>query len=180
MTLSDSERPTGIPGITLRTYREDELEFLYELFATTRADEMDLLMDWTDAQKESFVRSQFQLQHDHYTRHYPGASLDVVLERGNPIGRLYVYRAPSEIRLMEVTLLPEKRNRGVGGALTRKILAEAESSGRPVVLHVEPWNPAMHLYERLDFVAKEDVSESSRRMEWWPPGMRAQGQAGES
>ncbi len=180
MPLNDAERPTGIPGIALRAYREDELEFLYELFATTRADEMDLLLDWTDAQKESFVRSQFQLQHDHYKRHYPGASLDVVLERGNPIGRLYVYRAPSEIRLMEVTLRPEKRNRGLGGALTREILAEAEASGRPVVLHVEPWNPAMRLYERLDFVAKEEGDVHSRRMEWWPTEKRARGQAGES
>ena len=168
MTPNDRERSTEIPGIALRAYREDELEFLYELYATTRADEMDLLLDWTDSQKESFVRAQFQLQHDHYPRHYPGATLDVVLEWGEPIGRLYVYRVPSEIRLMEVTLLPEKRNRGIGGALTREILADAESSGRPVVLHVEPWNPAVRLYERLGFVAKDDVGLNSRRMEWWP------------
>ena len=170
----DPERPTTVPGIALRAYREDELEFLHELYATTRGDEMRLLVDWTDDQKESFVRSQFQLQHEHYTKYYPGTTFDLVLERGAPIGRLYVYRAPSEIRLMEITLLPEKRGQGIGGALTREIQAEAESSERPVILHVEPWNAALRLYERLGFVAKEDVSVNNRRMEWWPTKVKTQ------
>lgn len=169
MTPDPAERPTAIPGITLRAHREDDLEFLHRLFATTREAEMRQLVDWTDEQKEAFVASQFQLQHDHYTRHYPGASLDIVLEHGDPIGRLYVYRVPSEIRLMEVTLLPEKRNRGIGGTLTRSILAEAAESNRPVVLHVEHWNPAVRLYQRLGFVARGTSDAVNQRMEWWPP-----------
>ena len=160
-------RPTSIPGIDLRPYGEDDLEFLYQLYATTRADEMGQLLDWTDDQKRVFVRSQFQLQHDHYTKNYPGATLDVVIEDGERIGRLYVYRVPSEIRLMEVTLLPEKRNRGLGGALTRDVVSEAASSKRPVVLHVESWNPARRLYERLGFVDVEEVG-INLRMEWRP------------
>lgn len=155
----------SIPGVSLRPFRQDEVEFLYQLYATTRADEMALLADWTDEQKEHFVRSQFQLQHDHYTKSYPGATLDVVCDEEEPIGRLYVYRVASEIRLMEVTLLPERRNQGIGGALTRDLLAEAEASGRPVVLHVESWNPALRLYERLGFVRTAEVG-INLRMEW--------------
>jgi ribosomal protein S18 acetylase RimI-like enzyme len=150
---SNEMRATSVPGLCLRAYREEELGFLYELYASTRADDMRRLVDWNDGQKQAFVRSQFELQHGHYTKHYPGASLDVVFENGAPIGRLYVYRAANEIRLMEVTILPARRNCGIGGALTREILSEAAGSGRPVVLHVESWNPAMRLYERLGFVA---------------------------
>jgi hypothetical protein len=34
------------------------------------------------------------------------------------------------------------------------VLAEADEAGLPVVLHVEPANPARRLYERLGFVAR--------------------------
>lgn len=174
-------RSTSTPEFRLRPYREDqpdELEFLYQLYATTRADEMRQLLDWTDEQKEAFVRSQFQLQHDHYTKNYPGATFDVVVHDDERIGRLYVYRVPSEIRLMEVTLLPEWRKRGIGGALTREILCEAADSDRPVVLHVESWNPAVRLYERLGFVKTADVG-INLRMEW-RPGAGRQGRTGSS
>ncbi len=63
---------------------------------------------------------------------------------------------------MEITLLVEKRGQGIGGALTREILADAESSGRPVVLHVEPWNPALRLYERCGFVVKSETDTHVR------------------
>ncbi len=143
------------------------MDFLLDLYATTRADEMRNLVDWTPAQKEEFIRSQFQLQHTHYTKHYPGATLDIVVEGSRPIGRLYVYRVPSEIRLMEVTLLPEKRNLGIGAELTRGIQREASASGRPIILHVETWNPALRLYRRLGFVevAEEGIN---LQMEWRP------------
>lgn len=160
-------RSTSLPGVTLRTFRPDELEFLLRLYATTREDELRRV-DWSDAEKRAFVRSQFELQHTHYQTHYAGADFDVILERGEPIGRIYVYCSPSEIRLMEITLLPERRNRGIGGALTAALCEEAARSGRRVVLHVEPWNPAHRLYARLGF---EDAGEEGayRRMEWSPP-----------
>ena len=43
------------------------------------------------------------------------------------------------------------RGRGIGGALARRCLAE---TGTGVKLHVEPGNPARHLYERLGFRVK--------------------------
>jgi ribosomal protein S18 acetylase RimI-like enzyme len=161
-------RATSIPGIGLRACRESDLAFLEKLFATTREAELRQLGDWADAQKAEFVRSQFQLQHDHYTQHYPGATLDVVLEGDLPIGRWYVHRGRNEIRLMEVTLLPEKRNRGIGSALTGELLAEAAGSGVPVVLHVEARNPARHLYERLGFSVSSDPGAAYQRLEWNP------------
>lgn len=154
--------------MTLRPHTAEDLEFLCALYATTREREL-ALVDWTDDQKAAFVRMQFEAQHAHYTRYYGGADLDVVLERGERIGRLYVHRSAGELRLMEVTLLPERRGRGVGGALTEELLAEAAGSGRLVVLHVEDDNPAKRLYERLGFV-EAGVEGIYRRMEWRPDG----------
>ena len=71
-------RPTAVPGATLRAFREDDLEFLCELYASTRADEMALLIDWSQEQKQAFLRQQFEAQHGYYQQQYPAARYDVI------------------------------------------------------------------------------------------------------
>ena len=132
------------------------MEFLLRLYASTRAEEMAMVTDWTDEQKDQFVRMQFQAQHAWYQEHYGGAQLDLILAEGIPAGRFYVHRRESEIRLMDISILPEYRNRGIGTALLRELFAESAATGKPVTIHVERYNPAMRLYERLGFVPIAD------------------------
>jgi ribosomal protein S18 acetylase RimI-like enzyme len=127
------------------------MELLFHLYASTRAEEMAMVVDWTDEQKEAFLRMQFQAQHAWYKEHYEGAQLDLILCDGIPAGRLYVHRREAEIRLMDITLLPEHRNSGIGSSLLRELMAEAEAAGKPLTIHVEKYNPAMRLYHRLGF-----------------------------
>lgn len=132
------------------------MEFLLRLYAITRADEMAMVTDWTDEQKAAFVRMQFQAQHAWYQEHYGDAQFDMVLAEGIPAGRLYVHRRATEIRLVDISLLPEYRNRGIGTALLRELFAESAATGKPITIHVEKYNPAMRLYERLGFVPIAD------------------------
>ncbi len=60
-----------------------------------------------------------------------------------------------EVRLMEVTLLPPYRNQGIGTRLMEELLRYADALGRQASLHVEPFNPAKRMYERMGFVASE-------------------------
>ena len=143
------------------------MELLLRLYATTRADEMAMVTDWTDEQKEAFVRMQFQAQHAWYQEHYGDAQFDVVLIDGVPAGRLYVHRRAKEIRLVDISLMPELRGRGIGGALLRELMAEAEAAGKPLTIHVEKFNPAMRLYLRLGFKPIEDRGPYDL-MEWKP------------
>jgi ribosomal protein S18 acetylase RimI-like enzyme len=149
--------------VTLRPETADDLEFSSRLYASARAAEM-ALAPWTEEQKEAFLRWQFDLQHTHYHKFYPGASFLIIVEEGRDIGRMYVHRSDHDIRLMEITLLPEHRGRGIGGLLVRELIAEARSAGKKVSLHVERNNPARRLYERLGFRAPED--EAIELMEW--------------
>ncbi len=145
-----------MPGsITLRPIRAEDHDFLRRLYGSTRAEELAPL-DWTDEQKEEFLRFQFDAQHAYYTEQFPEASFDLVLEDGEPIGRLYVDRRVDEIRLIDIALVPEKRRGGIGRGLMRAVLAEAEASGLPVQIHVERNNPALGLYRRLGFESVED------------------------
>lgn len=156
-----------MPGsIKLRPIEEQDRAFLRDLYATTRADEM-AVVDWTEAEKAEFIRFQFRAQHTYYMEQFPDAAFDLVLENGEPIGRLYVDRREDEIRLIDIALMPEKRRSGIGGGLMRQVLDEAGGAGLPVQIHVERNNPALALYRRLGFEVVED-QQVYYLMKWTP------------
>ena len=136
----------------LRPATDDDRPFLTRLYATTREHELDVV-DWDDATKRAFVEQQFGAHDAHYRAHYPGAALDVVEVDGDPAGRLYVHRGKRDIRIMDIIVAPAFRGRGLGTALLRDLVAEAQASGRTLSIHVEQTNPARSLYERLGFAA---------------------------
>jgi len=156
--------PTAEP--TLRPATDDDLPFLRRLYASTRREEL-AQVDWPEAQKEAFLRMQFEAQHRHYREHYPRARFDVVLVDGEPAGRLYVDVWRDQIRLVDVALLPVHRGRGLGTRLIRSVLDQGEADGKPVTIHVEQFNPALRLYERLGFrrIGEHGVYHL---MEWRP------------
>jgi ribosomal protein S18 acetylase RimI-like enzyme len=142
-------------GVALRPVEPGDGELLFSVYASTRADEL-AAVPWKDREKEAFLRAQFDAQDRWYREHYAGASFDVVLIGGEPGGRLYVYRGAAELRIVDIALLPERRGRGVGTALLRDLIAEADAAGKRVTIHVERFNPALRLYERLGFEVAED------------------------
>lgn len=152
--------------ITFRPITSDDEALLYRIYASTREDEM-ALVDWDEAQKAAFLMMQFTAQHRYYQEYYPDAAFDIILLNGQPAGRLYVDRWPEEVRIIDITLLPEYRNAGIGTTLLKGILQEAAQAGKRVSIHVERFNPAMHLYERLGFsmVGEHGVYYL---MEWLP------------
>jgi GNAT superfamily N-acetyltransferase len=80
----------------------------------------------------------------------------VVQADERPAGRLYVARWPEEIRIMEIALIPEHRNQGIGTRLLEDLISESEASSKPLSIHVERFNPALRLYGRLGFRQKTD------------------------
>jgi ribosomal protein S18 acetylase RimI-like enzyme len=141
--------------IRFRPEREDDQPFLFRLYETTRAEEM-ALTGWDASRKEAFLRMQFGFQTTHYRRYYGDAAFQIILLDGVPIGRLYVFYGTSEIRLMDVALLPEHRGAGIGGWILDTLLTQAAGSQTPVTLHVEKHNRALRLYQRLKFRVAED------------------------
>jgi ribosomal protein S18 acetylase RimI-like enzyme len=141
-------------GVTLREETDGDIEFVADLYASTREEELRPV-PWPDAQKHAFLRQQFELQRAHYHQHYVGADWLIVLRDAVPIGRLYLKTGSVELRLMDVALVPAQRGLGIGTALMRGLLRHADELGVPVSLHVEPFNPAIRLYERLGFATLE-------------------------
>ena len=142
-------------NVTLRPITDADRDFLHRLYATTREDELRPV-PWTPEQKAEFVRHQFEAQHQFWQENYTDTSWDLVLLDDQPVGRLYVARWPDDIRIVDIALMPEYRGGGLGTRLLREVLAEGDASGRKVSIHVEVYNPARRLYERLGFVEAGD------------------------
>jgi ribosomal protein S18 acetylase RimI-like enzyme len=134
----------------LRPVAGGDRAFLVDLYGSVREPEL-AHVPWDDATRRAFVEQQFAAQDEHYRQNYPGATLDVVELGGEPAGRLYVHRGPSDIRIMDIALAPEFRGRGIGTELLRGLMAEADESRRKLSIHVEMNNRARNLYERLGF-----------------------------
>ena len=151
-------------GIELRACATADRPFLLELYASARADELRPV-PWADEEKAAFVKMQFDAQDTAYRLAYPTGEFLLIVDHSTPIGRLYLGRLPGELRIIDLTLSPGRRGRGIGTALVERVLARADRERLVVTLHVEPWNPARRLYERLGFESIElrGVYEFMRR-----------------
>jgi GNAT superfamily N-acetyltransferase len=141
--------------ISLRPVTPEDDSFLAGVYASTRAEEL-AITGWSEEEKAVFCRKQFDAQSTHYRENYPGASLQIIERAGVPIGRLYVARWEREIRIMDIALMPEHRGGGIGAQLLRELQDEARVAGKSLTIHVERFNPALRLYERLGFKMVED------------------------
>jgi len=145
-----------LQSLTLRPSTAADRELLFEIYASTRAEELAPL-PWDDSSKHAFLAQQFEAQDTYYKQHRPDASYDVIVVDARPAGRLYVHRGSDQILVMDIALLPEFRNRGLGTGLLRDLMEEAAATGKRLVVHVEQFNPARALYARLGFEQTDDL-----------------------
>jgi ribosomal protein S18 acetylase RimI-like enzyme len=139
-----------VDSIVLRPITEGDEAFLRELYGSTRAEEL-APVPWTDEQKRAFLDMQFFAQSTHYAKHYGDGEFLIIEDDGRPVGRLLLHRTAGEINVIDISLMPEHRGRGIGTKLLRDVLAEGEATNRKVSIHVEHFNPAKRLYQRLGF-----------------------------
>jgi ribosomal protein S18 acetylase RimI-like enzyme len=138
-------------ALALRPVVPGDEQFLYEVYASMRRDEL-AQVPWDEAQLKAFLKMQLGARDQSYRMHYPELDDRIILINERPAGRLIVVRRDEEIRLADVALLPEYRASGIGSKLIKDLMDEARSSNRPIRLQVEKPNAgARRLYERLGF-----------------------------
>lgn len=156
--------------VSLRQATAEDDAFSFQVYASTRVQEM-AIVPWSDEQKHSFLEQQFDAQRTAYTRQYPTAEWLIILRDGDAIGRVIIDRSGDTIHLMDIALMPEFRNAGIGSSYINDLLKESGESGKPVVLYVESFNPAFNLYSRMGF--KKVREEGIYFMMRWSPESRA-------
>lgn len=153
-------------AITLRSVSQDDEDFLYQLYSQTHIDDMGA-RDWEASQQQFFLRMQFNAQQRFYQAEYADADYRIILLDQQPVGWIVIARRANEMLGVDIALLPEHRNAGIGTALLDDMKAEATQTGKPIRFHVTKLNPAIRLYERLGFVR---IGETGMHflMEWKP------------
>lgn len=148
--------------VTLRAATADDRSFLLEVYASARSDELAGL-GWDDNLMQAFIGMQF----DARTRCYPKADDQIILLHERPIGRMLVDRTEEAILLVDIALLTEYRNAGIGAALLKDLQQEATAFGKPIRLHVLATSEAVRLYERLGF-SRTGRNAAYLEMVWLP------------
>ena len=140
--------------------------FLFEVYASTRQEEL-AVTGWDQTTLRAFLEQQFKAMRHGYRQMFPQAEFSVILLDRSAIGRMVVDRSAKEIRLVDVALLPQYRNRGLGTHLMNQLLDEARRTQTPLRIHVLINSPAVRFYQRLGFVQRGQP-DLYQEMEWRP------------
>lgn len=160
----------NLASVELRPAGDADGEFLFEVYASSRRDPLAPL-GWDRATVDAFLRTQYEAEQRDWRHHHSGAECDVILRGGDRVGRLYLARGEHELRIMDISLLPEHRGQGIGTALLGELLDEAAQTRRTVRAHVERNSPAVRLYRRLGFLHAA-TRGTTFLMEWTPRAAR--------
>lgn len=156
--------PEVSPELTLRPVTVADRDFLLRVYEGTRED--TLVAPWSEEERSRFVEMQFEAQSSDYDRRFPDSDHSVLLVAGEPVGRMWVGRWPDQLRLLDIALLPEHRNQGIGTIAIRRLQEDAAVAGLPLRHSVFKDNEAgLRFYERLGFEVVEDF-EMYVLMEW--------------
>jgi ribosomal protein S18 acetylase RimI-like enzyme len=142
--------------LTLRLASAADDAFWFELYASTRADELQA-WGWDESQQAAFLKLQFTAQQHSYQAHYPQRERSLICLEGVVIGGMQVDRTPTHIHLIDLAILPPYRNRGIGTQLLQQLCDSAQRLQQAVHLQVSAGSPAMALYTRLGFQPVADT-----------------------
>ena len=139
--------------MSLRLVTGEDREYLFQLYASTRQEEM-ASWGWDATQQAGFIRMQFEARQRGYAAAYPTAKESLIFVADVLVGAMIVFQDSREIRLVDIALLPDARNRGIGTHVIGMLISESTCLKIPLRLSVLKGNRAIHLYERLGFTVK--------------------------
>ncbi len=146
------------PHVTTRAATEQDDAFLFALFKDVRSAEF-AHAPLAPAQLDMLMNIQYAGQKQSYGAQYPGGN-DIVLLDGQPIGRMWLYQGPAEHHLVDISLMADFRNLGIGAALLTEAIAAARAAGVRLCCSVAATNHgSLRFHQRLGFqiVGQDEV-----------------------
>jgi ribosomal protein S18 acetylase RimI-like enzyme len=142
--------------VRFRPAGPEDAAFLFALYQSAHEQEFGIL---PSSQREPILRLQFDLRHRGYTGRYPTLQYLLILLGDEPAGCLLVAEEEDELRVVDIAILTEYRNRGIGTYTLKASIQRAKESGKPIRLSVRRGNnAAARLYRRLGFLPfREDA-----------------------
>jgi len=153
-----------LPQFDWKSPADTDQPFLMQLYASTRDDLRGIAGDC--AMVASLIAMQQRFQEAGWREHFPAAQQRLIVSRHNAIGRLVIDSGPRELRLVDISLLPQSRNQGHGTAIVRALQRCAADAGLPLALTVKSDNGhARRLYMALGF-ERHSADALSEQLVW--------------
>lgn len=160
--LMNQNTSTNDLKIVIRKAQNEDMPFFEKLYFETRKDEFALL-GWAAVTLENLLKMQFNVQNQGYRMQFPDARFFLIEVNNAAVGRLIT---TDEIRLVDIALLPDSRNLGIGSFVLDGLLKQAEEKKKSVFLQVLKTNvSAFRLYKRFGFkvIGEDDLYLSMER-----------------
>jgi GNAT superfamily N-acetyltransferase len=141
--------------------------FLAVVFSTTWADQVAALPNQNLAQH--VLRIQHIAQERRFAVAYPGHERYVVVSGDEPVGRLYLQPSADVVHIVDLTLMPAHRSRGLATRIVHDLCDQAALDGRRVSVLVSRLHPRVaDLVRSLGF-AQTSQDDLETLFEWVPP-----------
>jgi ribosomal protein S18 acetylase RimI-like enzyme len=129
---------------------ENDSEFFMELFSEIKGSEL-LLHSWPPTIREQLLSMQYRGFMKSIQEEYPNHEDFLILFQSKMAGRLQIEKNDSFFRIINISLMPDFRGKGIGSYILKNILKEANLRQIPVELDVDVSNPAFFVYQNLGF-----------------------------
>ncbi|MCM3176136.1 GNAT family N-acetyltransferase [Paenibacillus sp. MER 99-2] len=143
-----------------------DASFLFLLYADTRKSEVDS-WGWAEEQRKLFLEMQFNAQRSYYFLSNVSTLEKIVTLEEESIGRVVTREHDGILTIVDVSLLSEFQNRGLGTELICCYQDYAINNKLSIQLHLVKENRAYNLYKKLGFVITGE-SYPYIAMEWNP------------
>ena len=152
-----------LPKLDIRCAIPEDDEFLFRVYAETRAEEFAVL-GWESAQLDAFLKTQFTMRRLSYSIQSPGAETFIAEADGRPAATFITHRRDRAIELVDIAVSSDMRKHGIATEIIELLMAER----LPIELNVEVMNEfAIALYGKLGFRETES-GDVYKKMRWTP------------
>jgi ribosomal protein S18 acetylase RimI-like enzyme len=164
MMPTDTFATSDFPDLTLRPPQPADQAAIDQLYSACRTDLQALPMP--PEMIGNLIRQQQQIQAHGLSQQYPAAQTLVLASTEHILARIIFDTGATDIRLIDIMVLPMVQRRGLARQLLRYLQQLAASQQLPLRLGVMKDNPkAIALYLSCGFqVCKEDYLE--QQMQW--------------
>jgi len=137
-------------NVSLRPEMSEDVPFLEELFIANK-DDAEGWRQLLPAERTRLLKEQSALQRIHYRKFYPQAWFTIIEVEGKPAGRLCVNQSRQEMRVVDISILPEYCQHGIGSRLIQQVITESTRLKSPLRLCAELGSAVHTFYKKLGF-----------------------------
>ncbi len=137
--------------IALRPVTRQDEAFLYNLYKLSRVEEFSVL-NLSEVQFDLLMRMQYTTRKAAYESSYPDGQHDIVLVDRVESGQIRISRDHTQVRLVDISIAKEFQNQGIGAAIVKDLISEAQAAGLPLRCSVATNNPgSLRFHQHLGF-----------------------------